>query len=589
MVLSRKLAPAFMLVLVASMLIPGCSKSETTAEPSSRKEDTSKKETEAERCRKKLAGAIQRVTPAVLAFQDKPERSINSLNAWIASCAADEIEDLTIPEATLELIGDSARASSRRFTVSDAKYIRDCLLLRDLSDAIFTRCEKTAGDSGATDTERVTAIFKWISRNISLAAKDDERIPLSLSDVLMTGRGTTADRTWLFAEALRQQQIDAVVIGTDAPAGEGGIAETASTLIAVFLEEKKLLFDPLTGLRVNLAGDLLNGQPASLDVLGASERWQNASIEIVATVTAFAPRMLVLQEQLAAGDAAILYEELTGGLSDILPLIDRIKAGAGDFNSDNIQVWEYPEQQTVAANALDEAQRQAYTNLMRPFQAPFERKTYQSESFEELTTVPEELSEEEREILLQNRLLEEYSRMFGSSEDKFGKPSNGLLKARLKQTLGQSVIPQLQQVRISSMQKSMRIRIPEAARALNGGAEIAEVPFPEVILKVNQSSTGDSLYWIAMCQMDSNEYGTAINTLANYRRQHPGGPWTYPSIMNQTLCLIAQERIDDARMLLKDADKEDNPERQRVQLMLAELGGDRNEKKSDEVEGAKDE
>ena len=233
------LAP-FALLLSVSLLLPGCSNTKDASLPSEQQsnQQTNSQETEAERCRTKLASAIVRVAPAALAMQDRPERAINGLNAWIAACAADEVDELELSAATIALIGDSARATSRRFTVNDAGFIRDCLLLRDLGNSLIARLDDANG-TATTDVDRVRATFDWLTRNVSLLNEDEDRVPLGLSDVLMTGRGTIEDRAWLFAETLRQQQIDAVVIRTMAAPEEGDGLASLTWLVAVLLGKEQ--------------------------------------------------------------------------------------------------------------------------------------------------------------------------------------------------------------------------------------------------------------------------------------------------------------------------------------------------------------
>lgn len=573
---NRFFAMSCLFSLCASLIIVGCkgsTENKTTADSKSKKD--SRSGTEVERCRKKLAAAIRRLDPETVALQADPERSINGLNSWISSCAADEVGSLKLSKATLAIIGDSARATAGRFTANDGAYIRDCLLLRSLADAVSSRSDAdTLGGKMQPDSSHIIDIFDWVVRNVSLAPASEERIPLGLFDVLMIGRGTAKDRAWIFAEALRQQQIDAVIVRTSQPPAEGDTLNTATWLIAVFLDKQSFLFDVSTGIAVGSKDSTDTGtvEVATISELATHDRWKSSTIQVIAQISAFAPRMLVLQEQLAAEDSAILFEELTGGVSEIMPLIDRIKvAGNGHWNVDSISLWEYPEQQVVAANAMTEKQKQSYSLLTRPFQAPFERKDFAPESTEELTTVPEELSPKERQALVERRLMASFGRMMESSDDMFGKPSNALLKARIQQIQGSidtGVIQQLQQVRIASMQEAMRIRVPEALQTEYGYPPIMVIPFPELIREVNQSSTGDSLYWTALCQIDRGEVGAAIITLMNYRRQYPAGKWNYATMINQGIALMQQDRNADALAVFGEADVEQNPERIRVQHLL---------------------
>lgn len=560
------------------LLVSGCNRSApppagTSSESRARQASTA--ETEGEKCRKRLAAAIRRVTPETLSFQARPERAINGLNAWISSCEADQLNALNIGDATRELVGDNPRTTAGRFTANDASYIRDCILLRDLTNSIWERVPSGDADQGVgKDRDRVVAVFDWLVRNVSLLPADEDRVPLGLFDVLLTGRGSVADRAWIFVEALRQQHIhSAFVLRSPADAAEEGRSlDTASLLVAVRLEDGTLIFDPQTGILLRADAD---SRPAiSLARLQQHERWQQADVLIVAQHSTFAPRMLVLQNELAAEDAAVFYEELAGGTSEITPLMDLATQLAGEaWSPDQVQIWDYPERRSVAAASLSEEQTTRYQQLMRPYDAPFEREIMEGESFEELTTVPEELSEEERNAYMQQRLMNEFVKMIQSatSEEKYGKPSRRLLKTRIRQIRGSidtGVIQQLQQIRIASMQDRIIVRVPQIVQQNQGLPPTYAVPLPGLILEVNRSSTGNAMYWTAMCQMDQGEVGAAILTLQNYRRQYPDGKWKYPSFMNEAISLQVQGRTDTALEVLAKANVDENPERRRVQYLL---------------------
>lgn len=561
-------------ILSCVLTLAGCNGSAPDVKPDATTQADKNQETEGEKCRKKLAAAIQRVTPEDLVLQSRPERAVNGLNAWIASCASEELKELEVSENALKLVGSNPRATARRFTANDAGYLRDCLLLRDLSTAIWERTD--VGDTSiGKDQHRTIQLFSWICRNISLMPASEKRVTLGLFDVLLTGRGTAEDRAWVFVEALRQQHIHAAfVVTTDEKPGEGAdrLAQ-AVLLVAVKAEDSSLLFDPVGG---NMVTALDSSRPATISDLKNHPRWMSSKPGVVAQLSAFSPRMLVLQNQLAAEDAAVFFEELTGDTSDITSLLDLAEQlGGGFWSKDQVGIWRYPEERTVAAASLSEDQTQQYTQLMQSFNAPFERDVYPTKSVEELTTVPEELSEEDRKALVQQRLMENFIRMQQSSEEKFGKPSKRLLKVRIRQILGDTdtgVIQQLQQIRIASMQEQIKVAVPEEVQRQFGLPAVISIEFPELIREVNLSSTGDSLYWTGLCQIDRGEAGAAITTLKNYRRQYPNGKWHYPSLMNQAMALQMQDRADDAKTLLGEADDPENPERAMVQLMLSQLG-----------------
>ena len=320
--------------------VAGCGGPES--QPVSTTTDTRTLETVTEKCRKKLSAAIRRFEPEVFALQADPEKTVNGLNSWIKSCGAVEMREMMLDDSALQMLDANAQrfASAGIYTASDAAYIRDCWVLRELTRSIV---ERTSGSGDIDQAEaQIIAIFNWIVRNISLQRSEEQPVTLGLFDVMLTGRGTAQDRAWVFAEALRQQKIDAVIITTDSEPTAGRRLDSAGWIMAVILDNRGLLFDVVSGLPIidGEKHDLQNPKPATLQTLKTHERWKHSSVSLVAQTAAFAPRMLLLQEQLSATDTAILYEELTGGVSEILPLVDRIaEAGGHPGPKHDIPIW----------------------------------------------------------------------------------------------------------------------------------------------------------------------------------------------------------------------------------------------------------
>ncbi|MCA9050189.1 MAG: hypothetical protein KDA89_15745, partial [Planctomycetaceae bacterium] len=398
------------LVLVfAALLTAGCG-----SEPPSSATDASSsgaapgQVSKTEVCRQKLAGAIRRFEPEQFSLQSSPERSVNGLNAWIKSCGAERLSSLSVSENAERFLDANSRRhiAAGVYTANDANYIRDCWMFRELTAAVVSGLSNDVTDQETREARRISAVFARIVRNISLLPQDAERVPLGLFDTLLVGQGTAEDRAWIFAEALRQLQTDAVVLlPSEPPAEEGHQLDTAQLLVSVLSEGRSFLYDMQGGIPVTAEGttDVLTAAPADVSALKEHSRWKSPQVRIVARSAAFSPRMLVLQEQLAAEDASILYEEL-GGVSEIRPIAERVLNGSdGLWTEADIQVWDYPELRLTAAQSLPEKDRQAYSLLMRPFDAPFERSTLAAENIEELTAIPEQLSPEEKQMYVEQR------------------------------------------------------------------------------------------------------------------------------------------------------------------------------------------
>lgn len=598
----------------------------------------------AEQCRRKLSAAMSRLAAERVASAADADRGVSGLNSWVASCGATEITEAKLDDAAMKRLNNNPRVTAQRFTGSDGFYVRDCLLLRDLSDEIISGIEFNEEDS-SREAARVIAIFQWINRHVSLTEDNETTLPLNLFDVLMLGRGTAEHRAWLFAELLRQQQIDAVWVTTSAAkvtsetesvaGSENGPADAAvndesdassedkaepdvtevaatepaesepstqsappstqsdanpiasqllnnsSAMVVVFHEGGAWLFDCYAGITVPATRDFnpIAPRPADLQLLLAHPRWQSAEVHLIAQASTFAPRMLILQDNLASSDAAVLYEELNGSASDIRPLLQRIEEGSGGaWKAAEISVWSFPEEVAVASHALTEAQQRQFDQTMQFFDAPFERAVIRvgGGDFDGFDT--DELTEEERQKIAEEKMRQNFERLMdpevATSEDRFGKPSKKLLKARIQQISGDistSVIQQLQQVRIAGMETGVRVAVPKDYQDKFGLPPVIELPLPSLIKSVNESSTGNSIYWAAMCQFERDEVGSALITLANYRRQLPEGQWRYPSMINEAMGHLIRNKKDRAIKTLKLANQDDNPEQLRVQLLLKAL------------------
>lgn len=545
--------------------LPGCGEgSSKTASPNASKK-SSTKSTDEDDCRRRLASGIRKLNPQTLAFANRPEKSISGLNSWISRCQGEVIKELQLSEDVLKLLPDPEKATARRFPVTDAEFIRDAILLRDLTNQISERAQrdgkKVAGSE--LDVLVTTSVFDWVMNNIRIPAAGDPALPVNLFDMLLRGEGTLQDRAWILSEALRQQQLDSVVLETSAEAADGGgLLESSNLLLVVFAGEEVLVLDPRLG-RLEPGKELLTA-------LKENARWKSATPQIVGRPSLFSPRMMLLQQNLAADDAAVVFEELGSEISRKQPMPVRIeKSSGGLFKSADLAIWSHPNDREAAAAQRSDEDQKAFALMMRSFDAPFERKDLTLQKFDDL---PANLSKAEKAQMAEQVVIANFNRMMeGDSEDKFGEPSRRLLKARLEQISGSSeeaLIQQYQQVRSAAITKSILIKLPQQLQ--QGRGPVAEFPLPKLIQDVNSSAMGDAMYWTGVCQLDRGLYRAAPLTFLNYRRMNPDGRWKYPSFVLQALAKHKDGQVDKAIEILKQADKDDNPEQARVKRMLQE-------------------
>ena len=568
----------WVLTAILAGAIAGCGDSQPV-DRSSSDSSAAPGESEADRCEKRMAAAIQRLQPEAMATLSRRDSVVNALNTWLTSCAEKSSAEVQLSEANARLLTPAAQrfATSARFTENDTTFIRDCLLLRGMTASIWKQADIASETGVASDREKVVRLFGEIIRSVALMPAEEGRVPVSPYEVLLTGRGTVEDRIWIFADALRQRQIDAVLLSSDVPATGSGVLDTSDWLVAALLETEILVFDPRRGAPVPAAADTdpLVTQPVGAAELSGHARWKTPVVQLIVQPASLSPRMLMLQSQLPAEQSVVLYEELAGGGSEIRPLLDRVAtAGTGLWQTDRITLWGYPEARALAAGALSEEQQQAWSLLMRPYDAPFERDPLKSdELLQDPGATEEELSEELKMERRMKMLQERVERISQSSEELFGRASKRLLKVRLEQVMGATdvgMIQQLQQIRIASMQDFIEVNIPV------GDNKEALVPFqlPEVIRSIHRRATGDAMFWTSICQLGRGEHGAAVTTLRNYRRQYPGDKWTFASLYNEAIALIRLGDLTGARSPLLAADVAENPEQLQVQWVLSRLPAD---------------
>lgn len=565
-------AVRFLQGLFLSCLLAGCGTSKEQAASDSSQAEAAAAAAEAEakdECRDRLNAAVRRVAPESLATQTRRDSVVNALNSWLASCGEADVKSLAVSEANAALLSEGAVRTARavRFSENDVIYIRDSMLLKGLTESVWKQIPAGA-DQAAAEVQRVTSLFRYIVRNLALTGESENRVPVGLYESLLTGRGSVDDRIWAFSEALRQRQIDSLILQPQTPpAAAGTFAETAERLVAVVLGAEVLLFDPLRGVPVPRADDsgVLPKSPAGLAEISGLERWKTAAVLVPSHPSAAAPRMLVLQQRLDAADSLVLYEELAGGTSEIRPLLQRV-AGAVEtvWPVAGIRVWPVPEQRIAAAATLDETQRQSLTQLLRPFDSPFERESIDLDKMMTDPNVDE--SKLTKEQLTQMK-AEAAAKLLEKSDALFGKPSRRLLLARIRQIGGNfelSMIQELQQIRVACLQE-----VVELSFSIDGKEAVGRLPLPESILSVQRSAVGDTLYWTALSQFSRGEYGTAVQTLRNHRRQYPDDRNRFSAMMNEAECLLEFGDSEGARQVLTEADAAENPERARVQWLLS--------------------
>ncbi|MEX0586653.1 MAG: hypothetical protein WD176_08415, partial [Pirellulales bacterium] len=173
--------------------------------------------------------------------EDGLEQLVLRLNAWI------ETQDFSAswsPDPLLDSLSKVERASidysqltSTRFTAEDGRLLQEAVWLRDIARHAVT---------ATVPLEQAFELFDWTVRNIQLEADDAMGgVRQRPWQTLISGRGTAAERAWVFVLLARQRGFHAVVlsIGKDA-------AHSPRALVAVDIGDQAYLFDTELGLPI---------------------------------------------------------------------------------------------------------------------------------------------------------------------------------------------------------------------------------------------------------------------------------------------------------------------------------------------------
>lgn len=177
------------------------------------------------------------------------------LNQWIhadpvgdeAASAAWRVDPLieTLPERLQPLCEATQLGSAVFDAARDVTVLRDCRWLADIA--------RTARGEALDDLDVAVALFDWTVR--SLAIESDPPLgagPTSRGrrwfergEILLAGRGSPAQRSWIFLELLRQAGLKGVMLATADPSGE-----LRPWIPAVLSGGEAYLFEPTYGLPV---------------------------------------------------------------------------------------------------------------------------------------------------------------------------------------------------------------------------------------------------------------------------------------------------------------------------------------------------
>src|SRR5438132_13105820 len=236
--------------------------------------------------------------------------------------------------------GELAEVQRDSFTPLDAHHLDLCLLLQDAVRSL--RLDRLA------PREQARACFDWVMRQVQLRDRAGDALPPDF--VLRRGWGTALERAQIFLAVLQQLSIDGCMLAVPGKPGEPALRYwLPGTLIGkdIYLFDTRVGL-PLPGPRGQGIATLaqVRAQPAVLQQLGldaknpydvSQDQAAKAEVHVACALSALAPRMRFLQDQLAATekvrlgvDPAALVKKFTEA------------AQAPEMKGVHVRIWNLP-------------------------------------------------------------------------------------------------------------------------------------------------------------------------------------------------------------------------------------------------------
>jgi hypothetical protein len=335
-------------------------------EPSGEPSTTAPAEADLQRrCEEQLAGIMAALDPRELGLSSSQLDRAHDLNLWQSDCgalfAAQRIaQDAELVERLLPAQA-VARVQAEAFTSRDAAHLRTTVLLRQAA--------QHASRGIDSPLDQAVTLFNFVRRNVLEFGPDAPT--MTPYEILLLGRGSAEQRAWLYAELLRQIELDAVIVrpaDRSVPADRWlvGVPVTAGDAVEVYL------FDMLAGVPIPAASEATATtvsvtQPATLSEVRAQEdllrrldlpdnpyRFTAADLKqvqvgLIGHSSLWSNRVATLDFATELR-GAIFYDGLGENRLRQPGLHERIvRAGAaGGWTGDAVFVWDFPEAELEA-------------------------------------------------------------------------------------------------------------------------------------------------------------------------------------------------------------------------------------------------
>lgn len=469
-----------------------------------------------------LKSALYQVQPENMGIDSRPEDAVSILNNWWGAVQAAKLEPTgaTPPSIPADRLPESARTELERdlFTIEDARYLRECYLALDIVGVVTG---KTDGDLA-----KVSRLFDWVCRNVTLLNEDEPAPALTFYEIVVLGRGRPQDRTIVFSHLLRQLRLDTLVLRT--------AGDDPAWVVGVPIDGAVYLFDFRLGMPLPRGEAAGSGSPATLAEILAHPDWlktleprsdqpyepnaeqlKDATVHVVTSVVAWAPRHWRLEQLLPGDQLAVLYDP-PASLGEGPGVFQRVAAAHPGWTADRIQL----DTDLLAAAARYATGQDANNKLIQAAQLSL--------------TVPFE-------------------------------PSRDANSAQ-----GMKLVPSFRQLKTRTMQLQGRYGDAVANYVTVRQLGVVMPPDPGLVQLYSRASE-DAFFWSCVCKVEAGQHAAAVDGLNDYlKRYRRGGRWLVGARQLLADSYLALDRVPDAITALKTT-LPDDPCRAAIAIQLKRL------------------
>ena len=445
------------------------------------------------------------------------------LNQWIhadpvgdeAASADWRVDPLVdaLPADLRELCGTDQLSSAVFDPARDVTALRDSRWLADIA--------KTARGEALDDLDIAVALFRWTVRSLAIASDPPLAADSSSGgqrwfergEILLAGRGSPAQRSWIFLELLRQAGLKGVMLATADAAGD-----LRPWIPAVISGGEAYLFEPTYGLPIPRADGSgvatareAAADPAVLDQLDVDGRdyplaasdMLDLAVLVCADPESLSRRMALVERSLLGGSAVRLAVDATAVAAAAAAALPR------ETGEPRRALWSFP----------FEVRRRRLATSPEIARAIARELGVMTVAFERGAAGPDRRTGGRVIRPLYAGRLREFRGEFAGPE--------GAKKAYLMARPTTSTITELVQ------------RMPESQR--------------EPVRRLYEQMKEDATYWLGLVTLAERDYETASDYLGRMTLEAaPDGRWAAAARLNLAEAKLALGETEQAVALLRD-------------------------------------